>query len=373
MSTKATTKSSRPSQSGGQGRTARTARKPRNRRRGPRSNVNRGNPPLAGSNSKVAAPIAKGSTNLIGRPYMSTSSFGDGAVRVRHREYVADVSSPSVAYASTTYPIQPGSSVTFPWLSRIAANYESYIFRKLSFEYESQTSTSTPGTAMLAADYDASDLPPTSKAQLMSYQGAVRSPLWSPCTCVCDTADLQKFGTKRYVRTGAVPANTDVKTYDVGNMFMATQGNTADPCGELYVDYDIELQTPQTDSIIGLGQSARLVSASPTPADPFNSAVITGTLPLTTSVAQVLSFPSRCQVLVSLLLAGTAINLPTATISAGSNYTLISSLLNGTSVNGSFVYLLDMLPSGTLQLDTTTSSVLTSVDARFGSYEYPLG
>lgn len=197
------------------------------------------------------APVAQSRLMKTAVPSVSGSPYsGDGSVRIRHREYIGDVSS-SIAFANSQFSVNPGLAATFPWLSVIAANYESYLFTSLSFEYETQVSTATSGTLMLAIDFDAADAAPVSKVQLMSYHNAVRSPLWSECQYRGDVQDLHKFGMKRYVRTAALAANLDIKTYDVGTLNVATQGAIgATPAGELYVVYDITLNTPQLASVV---------------------------------------------------------------------------------------------------------------------------
>jgi hypothetical protein len=63
---------------------------------------------------------------------------------------------------------------------------------------------------------------------------------------------LLKFGIQRYVRSAGVPANTDIKTYDVGRFYVATSNTPSSPTtlGELYVTYEIELITPQLSNFI---------------------------------------------------------------------------------------------------------------------------
>jgi hypothetical protein len=52
-----------------------------------------------------------------------------------------------------------------------------------------------------------------------------------------------------YIRSGTLNANQDIKMYDVGNYFIATQGQTGTAVlGELYVEYVVDLFTPQLDS-----------------------------------------------------------------------------------------------------------------------------
>ncbi len=193
------------------------------------------------------APVAMMRISRTGVPDVSGSPYvGDGRIRVRHREYLADVAG-SVAFAATGYAINPGLATSFPWLSNLAKNFESFLFRRLSFEFETQKSTATSGTVMLAIDFDAADAAPTTKTALMTYHNAVRSAAWAECQYRSDGADLRKFGVQRYIRTAALAANLDIKTYDVGNLYVATQGEAdTTAIGELYVVYDVELITPQS-------------------------------------------------------------------------------------------------------------------------------
>lgn len=78
---------------------------------------------------------------------------------------------------------------------------------------------------------------------------------------MCDTADLHKFGIQRYVRTQALAANLDIKTYDVGNLNVAAQGiSVTSAVGELWVEYDIELITPNSAAFVANLQS-EIISA----------------------------------------------------------------------------------------------------------------
>jgi hypothetical protein len=49
-----------------------------------------------------------------------------------------------------------------------------------------------------------------------------------------------------FVRPGSAPVGTDIKLYDVGNLYVITSGVTTSggTCGELYVEYDVLLMTP---------------------------------------------------------------------------------------------------------------------------------
>lgn len=194
----------------------------------------------------VEAPIAKSMTRRTQKPFMETKPNGDA--HIRHREYVADIvagTGTASVFTTTTYAVNPGQATTFPWLSRISTNYESYSFNSLRFDYETEAPSTLGGTLVLTLDYDASDPPPTSKQQAMTYRSAVRSAPWSACQHTSIKEDLHKSKTN-FIRPGLQPAGTDIKTYDIGNLFAISQGvSTASAVlGELYVEYDVVLMTP---------------------------------------------------------------------------------------------------------------------------------
>lgn len=203
----------------------------------------------------------------------SYSTKGDGSVRVRHREYIGDVLASTSNFEIRKLPINPGIGDVFIWLQSIALCYESYVFNSLSFEYESTSSTTDRGAVLMAIDFDAVDSPPGTKQELMSFHGSVRSNVWAHTCCSASPQDLRKFGVQRYVRgEEPLPQNSDIKTYDVGNFYIAHQGvQTSQTLGELYVTYDITLHTPQPSTGAGIYSRSALIvtTGSPTPTAPL--------------------------------------------------------------------------------------------------------
>lgn len=215
-----------------------------NRPRRPRRR--RGNAQKRGDQKQKSAPVAQSNTNRTRKPKFETMSNGD--CRITHREYVEDIIGGAGApspFSVQGLPINPGQKDTFQWLSKIAANYESYQFESLSFCYETEAPTSLGGTLLLAIDYDAADPAPISKQQAMAYRSSTRTAPWAGCKHRSLQEDLKKNKTN-FVRIGAQPANTDIKTYDIGNLWVISQGisTTGATLGELYVEYTVKLMTP---------------------------------------------------------------------------------------------------------------------------------
>jgi hypothetical protein len=226
-----------------------------------------------------AAPTARSRTIRTAKPQLESQRNGD--CRIRHREYIQDITagtgSPSV-FSVQTLPVNPGQQSTFPWLSQLAQRFESYRFDSLKFCFETESPSTTPGSLILGVDYDASDPAPVSKQQLMAYRSSVRSAPWEYCCHTSLSEDLHKQKSY-FVRPAGVPVSADVKLYDVGNLQVASQGATsAATLGELYVEYDVLLMTPSFDALSD--NSGSMTSAATTVAAPFLNAVALGPITL---------------------------------------------------------------------------------------------
>jgi hypothetical protein len=219
----------------------------RNMQRNKKRNTNKSDSQNKIVNTKIQraeAPVSMGFRDEFSAPQMSVR--GQNTI-VRHREYVNDVLS-SINFAVTsTYSINPGLVSSFPWLSQIAQRYEKYRIRKLRYTFETISPTTSVGSIMLVPDFDADDLAPTSKTQALSYKSSVRTQLWERIALDVKKEDLSALP-QYYIRPGTV-SNIDVKTYDVGNLFVCSSGAVASVIvGELWVEYEVELIAPTIQS-----------------------------------------------------------------------------------------------------------------------------
>jgi len=292
-------------------------------------------------NKVVALPAAMGTFVQSSRPIVSSVSGGDGRVRVRHREYIMDIAG-STAYNVQKLSVNPGLPGTFPWLSNMARIFESYLFKSLTFHFETMKGSATVGTLMMAPDYDAADASPLTKVALMSYHNAVRSPVWDRISCVCDSADLKKFGTQRYNRSTLLAANLDVKTYDVCSLFIATTGcSDFSTLGELYVSYEVDLITPHlSPSLFTSPELSAEINGGGTilPTAPLGSApVVSGGLPVAAPTGNSIVFNAIGDYLLEMV--GTGVNItgqgiPTFGASPNIATRSLSALTNAASTAG---------------------------------------
>lgn len=179
-------------------------------------------------------------TSFTGRPPSSRVEEQD--------EYLADISG-SVGFATATYPVNPGLSTTFPWLSNIAKNFEKYSVLSLEFYYKRTVSefatNGQSGKVMMSFDVDAADAPPVSKQQV---EDTFPHSDGMPCENISLRIPPQLMNSEvktHFIRSGGLPGQTDVRLYDVGNFFISTLGcaNTS-VIGELRVRYRVRLDTP---------------------------------------------------------------------------------------------------------------------------------
>jgi hypothetical protein len=154
----------------------------------------------------------------------------------------------------------------------VAQRFEKYKFEKLHFDYETEAPSTLGGTLVLAVDYDASDQAPISKQQAMAYQNSARSSPWNMCKHVSSRENLSQQ--KAYfIRSRPLGVNCDIKLYDVGKLHVISQGITTASAelGELYVEYEVVLQTPALNGICISGGKATS-GGTQSNANPFGDA-----------------------------------------------------------------------------------------------------
>lgn len=178
---------------------------------------------------------------------------GDNSCRVVHRELitnlVAPAANPTVWGIATAneFPLQPGSNITFPWLSNMALNWERYRFNKLRFRYLPRLGTQNSGSVSLIPDYDAADAAPSNEMIASSLQNMKEDACWKEIVIDLDPKSLNALSPSKFTRFGNLASNLDIKTYDSGNLFIATSDVTTNSqaLGKVWVEYDVTFMTPQ--------------------------------------------------------------------------------------------------------------------------------
>jgi hypothetical protein len=325
-------------------------------------------------NALVKAPVAQ--TRIRQNAGPKTQHLPNGDIRIAHREYFSELQGSDV-FAVSDYAINPGLAETFPWLSRIAKNYESHEWEKLDFVFETESPTSYKGTVLLVPDFDAADSAPESKSDAMSYRSAVRTAPWQSAVLSCRREDLQKLKS-RYNRYGALASNLDIKTYDAGNFFACVQGQAdTSVVGELYADYIVVLRTPQTPD--GDALSGKLIGGSALTATELigTSPTVTGTLPMEKgALASGIVFQTEGEMLVDVVISGTTLVLAAgAAITTGSTCTVSTTgagALNAAATLARYGLRIKFTKGQQLVVLLSSAASVTGTSFRFGSYDYEL-
>lgn len=186
----------------------------------------------------------------------SSISFGDRSVRVSHREYLGDIITGTAGTFNTqNFSVNPGLLNTFPWLSKIACNFQTYKPHGILIEFKSTSadalnSTNTAlGSVVFAPDYNSMTFTEdfVSKAEMLNYEGSIDC---KPSDCFmagleCDPRKIPL--SELYIRNGNPLPNQDLRMTDLCSFAVATNGFQASnvTIGELFIIYDIEFFIPQ--------------------------------------------------------------------------------------------------------------------------------
>lgn len=321
----------------------------------------------------VSAPVAKAKIEKISAAKFSMpKSVSDGRVCIKHREYINEVFG-SVNFNTNVYSINPGLPISFPWLNTIAIGYESYRFKRLSYIFESSRSTATNGSVLMAVDFDSSDAAPTNKAQALAYNNAIRGPSWETFTYVCSPQDLAKMNQK-FIRYGALSAGQDSLLYDTGNLFIACQGFAdVSNIGELHVDYEVELITPQFDlAAYALATAAKITAVGAISNTNWLGLSINQAGGVTSAYsAPFLNIQIPGQYILVYTLVGTGLAQAGSPVfsSSGNPISLLSQTVSATQITYVLSVQID-IPVNGISVTSLTSAALTFVSAilRIGYY-----
>lgn len=193
--------------------------------------ANPGNPDMPQIINSVAAQAAR-----------------NGGVLFRKSEYLGDVISGSAnTFDLNHYHVNPGLSDTFPWLSQCAQNFQQYEIIGMYFEYRSMSadalnSTNTAlGQIILGCDYNAGNDDFASKNEMENYENSISVKPSQSVRYFLECNPQVTPVTKLYTRSGDVPADQDIRLYDLGKFQIATNGLQASNVnlGELWICYEV--------------------------------------------------------------------------------------------------------------------------------------
>lgn len=191
----------------------------------------------------------------------------EGCVRVQKREYIKDVKMTQGFNLVAIIPLNP-LDPQFPWLSKIAVNFEQFKWLGLSFGFRSLTANAlgsvgnpSMGSITIVTQYDALDVAPGNKTEannaLFSTSCKPAESMLHPVECDPEQTPSQPLytGANEVISSNPQFAR-DPRLSFHGFTSVCTQGapSTADGylCGELWVTYDIMFYKPYARGPFGL-------------------------------------------------------------------------------------------------------------------------
>lgn len=311
-----------------------------------------------------AAPVALQSQFQYTDPIVTATS--DGCI-VEHTERIATING-SVAFTVTTIPCQPGLVTSNPWLANIANRYESYKPVSIEYNYKNKCSSAFLGDVTLAFDFDAADPAPGSTLVMESYACSKNTSPWLDVRMPLTQKNMKKEK-EWYTRSQALAANLDIKTYDLGNLYIATEGQAAATLvGYVYKTYKYHFLTPQlnfSDVVVG-----GLVTGggTQTGANPFGSVPVVDTQSIGISVDTgsviTLAYPGTYTSAVTIV--GTVLSAPAANLSTGGTFISTTNVINSAATSSlQNLIFVTTVPNVTLTYSLTATTV-TAATYRVG-------
>jgi hypothetical protein len=185
--------------------------------------------------------------NQVPASSVPTWSGQSKSLRIHQVERIANVEANSTtagAFKADTYVMNPADSKTFPWLSSIAKLFDKYKFHKLRFFFINNSPTSIAGNVTMAVDFDTLDSTPANGTQMSNL---AKFSTFAPWKQEDLSIPVNRPGTNTWLYTldnqGTMPNSTDLKTYNLGNFLISSEGisTTGYLVGYLCVEYDVEL------------------------------------------------------------------------------------------------------------------------------------
>jgi len=258
-------------------------------------------------NRVTNAPLARSSMwKSMGTPAIRTQK---NTVSITHDEVFAEVVPTSTALEVSAYPVNPAVGTIFPWLSSVAARYETYKFRNLSFEFRTNQPATVGGIVCMAFEADANDPAPTTMFKAESYHDAISDVVWNHSRLPIDLRSDDKIPSRK-TRVGIpTAANYDLTTYDVGTLYVLTEGiNVTAAVGRLVVHYTVDLFTHQVQD----GVAGYFTTTAGTDSTHFFGTARTvdadAILPFTFTDAQVVTFNQQFEGIITIKVIGTVMS-----------------------------------------------------------------
>lgn len=196
-------------------------------------------------------------------PLLNSTDLKDGHIRVKHREFIADLTTQTESVFLNAV-LNPTDSTSFPWLSQIAVNFQQWIPHGIVIEFVSTSGSAVGantalGSVSIATVYDADNFAPfATKAELLNTYFAVSG---KPSENLMHAIECDPEEMSQRVLLTALPGpglNNGPNWYSLGIVSILTTGAQVPTAiggfvaGELWVTYDISLLKPKVATVAPL-------------------------------------------------------------------------------------------------------------------------
>jgi hypothetical protein len=202
-----------------------------------------------------------------------------------------------------------------------------------------------------------------------SYHDKAGGAPWSNWVLNCDLAQGDR-SPEKFVRVGVPSSTNDLKTYDVGQLNVCTEGTAAATVGYLEVEYVVDLMTAQIQDPVG---GSVLYTSNVT-----HIFLTVGTLdpdavlPFTTDGGMTMTFYQSWEGLMLFCQSGSVMSALTAAATGtvgGAVTQTMSTVINGAATNCVAQFSVRALP-GTILTFTPTATTVTQTVVYFGTAAY---
>lgn len=187
----------------------------------------------------------------------SSKSTGSCVV-ISNREFITNIVSGddyggSSGFATDVFAINPGMAETFPWLSSVAGNFETYTFKRLRFYFVSTSGDIASNTALgnvcQTVQYNSAATPFENMKRQMNYEGSVVTVISGSSGLYVKTSGGSVPNRRLWVRDTPIELGRDPRLFDMGLLQVSSEGAPVFGVilGQLWVEYQICLYTPKLD------------------------------------------------------------------------------------------------------------------------------
>lgn len=190
---------------------------------------------------------------VLGDNVPEFANISNREVRIVHKEYIGDLyCGANGVFKIQNFKINPGSTISFPWLSGLSQNYQQYRINGMIFYFKSTSanalnSTNTNlGQVLISTNYNVLAKSFENTSDMLNAEFSTSGKPSDDMVHMIECAPKETPIKELYIRNSSVPVNeiSDDRLYDYCNIQVATVGMQSTSeimVGQLWISYDITL------------------------------------------------------------------------------------------------------------------------------------